>query len=170
MYWEWLVSCLNRTAPEKKSFVHLHYTSVIVWSLLRSFSTCVGSYTERTSMCLKWTPIFLDIRSSNSQTKHQEMALTADVEESATPEELSLASSRHPSAFRFNSSPLKPQDNSFFRSTEHIKVWKCSHGHVSQLLFPAGARRHLPSKGRLYENPLLSALAVFLSTSLSCWP
>lgn len=39
------------------------------------------------SMCLKQPPILHGIQSSNSQTKHQEMALTAGVEESATPEE-----------------------------------------------------------------------------------
>lgn len=67
-------------------------------------------------------------------------------------------------AFRFNSSHLKPRDNSLFRSTG------LSEGHVSQLLFAsfAGARRHLPSKGRLWE-PTLSALTVSLTQLLRTW-
>lgn len=71
----------------------------------------------------------------------------------------SIASSWHTSAFSFCSSPSKSQDNFFFRSTQPMKVWKCLDGHVCQLLFASSAsvRSDLSSKGRLYENLLLSA-------------
>lgn len=82
----------------------------------------------------------------------------------------SIASSWHPSAFSFCSSPSKPQDNSFFRSTWPVKVWKCFDGHVFQPLFASSAevRKDLPSKGRLYENLLFCLPPDFLSTLFRC--
>lgn len=156
----WLAEQASTSGSAKKCCVVLHYTSAIIWRLLRSFITQVGSYTACTSVCLKQTSIPLDIRSSNSEQTPGDGADSSCGRISYTWREDVLSKFlTAPSAFSFNSSHLKPRDNSFFRSTG------LSEGHVSQPLFAtfAGARRHLPSKGRPWE-PTLSALTQLLCT------
>lgn len=127
------------------------------WRLLRCFSTRVDSYPGSPGMCLNQTQQ-LGRHSSSSQSSsrrrwQQRLKTQLHLKRSS-----SIASSWHPSPFSFCSCPSKPQDNSFFRSTRLVKVWKCFDGHVFQLLASsAGVRRDVPSKGRLYENLLLSA-------------
>lgn len=120
------------------------------WRLLRCFSTWVGSYPGSPGLCLSQTQL-LGRHSSSSQSSSRRrcwpwmLKIQLHLKRSS-----SIASSWHPSAFSFCSSPSKPQDNSFFRSTQLMKVWKCFDGYVFQLFASsAGIRRDLSSKGRL---------------------
>lgn len=149
----------NRTATGRKKccvhFIRLQQA----WRLLRCFSTWVGSYPGSPGTCSSQTQQ-LGRRSSSSQSNSRGRCWPQMLKTQLHPKRSSsIASSLHPSAFSFCSSPSKPQDNSFFRSTWPVKVWKCFDGHVFQPLFASSAevRKDLPSKGRLYENLLLSA-------------
>lgn len=112
------------------------------WMLLRYFSTWVGSYPgspgkrsgELLDLCLSQTqPLARHSTSSQSNSRRcwpWMLKIQLHLKRSS-----SIASSWHPSAFSFCSSPSKPQHNSFFRSTQLVKVWKCFDGHVFHLLF-----------------------------------
>lgn len=140
----------------------VHFTGLQqAWRLLRCFSTGVGSYPGSPGLCLSQTQLLGRHSSSSQSTSRtscwpQMLKIQLHLKRSS-----SIASSWHPSAFSFCSSPSKPQDNSFFRSTQFMKVCKCFDGHVFQLLFASsvGVRRDLSLvKGDwLYENLLLSA-------------
>lgn len=107
---------------EKKCCVHFIRCQQ-AWRLLRCFSTRVGSYPGPPSMCSSQTKQLGRHSSSRRRCWPRMLKTQLHLKRSS-----STASSWHPSAFSFCSSPSKPQDNSFFRSTRLVKVWKCLMG------------------------------------------
>lgn len=119
---------------EKKCCIHFIRLQQ-AWRLLRCFSTWVDSYPRSPGTCSSQTQQ-LGRRSSSSQSSSRRRCWPQMLKTQLHLKRSSSIASWHPAAFSFCSSPSKPQDNSFFRSTWLWKSESALMGMCSNLFLP----------------------------------
>lgn len=125
----WRATGANRTATGRRKALCTFYLTSAGLKALKVFQHTNGSYPGSPGMSSSQTQQLG--RHSSSQSSSRRCWTQILKTQLHLKRQSSVASSGQPFAFSFCSSLSKPQDNSFFRSTRPMKVWKCFDGHVS---------------------------------------